>query len=152
VTGFDRWRTRVATRLRTRAEAAFASFVRKRSDDQLDRTVGTDSGLRMIFRGMERSFRPDKTQGFSGDIQYALRVRGETKRWVVRIADGTIRTGPGVSPKPALTIRMALPTFARVIARELPGAQAFMEGKIEMEGDVQLAVRMAEMFGQSTPY
>ena len=139
-------------RLRARGEAAFAAFVRKRTDDQLDRSVGSNAGLRVIFAGMERNFVPDKAGGFSGDIQYELRVRGEPRRWVVRITDGTVRTGPGVSPRPALTLRMALPTFARIIAGQLPPAQAFMEGRIELDGDLQLATRMGEMFGQATPF
>ena len=139
-------------RLRARGEAAFAAFVRKRTDDQLDRSVGSNAGLRVIFAGMERNFVPDKAGGCSGDIQYELRVRGEPRRWVVRITDGTIRTGPGVSPMPALTLRMGLPTFARIIAGQLPPAQAFMEGRIELDGDLQLAARMGEMFGQTTPF
>jgi putative sterol carrier protein len=135
--------------LQSRGQAAFGWYVRRRTDQQIDRTVGTNTGLRMIFNDMERTFRPDESVGVNADIQYELRVDGQPKRWVVRIVDRTIRTGPGVSPNPALTLRMALPTFARIIAGEVPGAQAFMEGKIEMEGDVQLAIRMPEMFGQT---
>jgi putative sterol carrier protein len=104
----------------------------------------------MIFNGMERNFRPDKSAGVKAEIQYEFRVRGHAKPWVVRIMDQTIRTGPGVSPKAALTLRMSLPTFAKIIAGEVPAPQAFMEGKIEIEGDVQLAMRMGEMFGQTS--
>jgi putative sterol carrier protein len=145
---FDRWRARITARLQARGQAAFGRFVRKRTDEQIDRTVGRDTGLRMIFNGMERTFQPDKSVGVTADIQYELRVDGRPKRWVIRIVDRTIRTGPGVSPNPAVTLRMALPTFARIIAGELPAPQAFTEGKIEMEGDIELALRMAEMFGQ----
>ena len=146
--GLERWRARVTAGLQARGQAAFARFVRKRTDQQLDRTVGTDTGLRMIFNGMERTFRPDQSAGIRADIQYELRVDGQPKRWVVRIVDRTIRTGPGVSPNPALILRMALPTFARIIAGEVAAPQAFMDGKIQMEGDGQLALRMPEMFGQ----
>jgi predicted DCC family thiol-disulfide oxidoreductase YuxK/putative sterol carrier protein len=135
------------SRLRERGEAAFASFVRHRTDDQLDRTLGTTIGLRGIFKGMERTFVPEKSDGVRADIQYELRVHGELKRWVVRIADRTITTGPGVSPKPALTLRMDLPVFARIIAGQIDAPQAFADGKIQLEGDVELAVKMAEMFG-----
>jgi putative sterol carrier protein len=144
-------RSRVRAGLQARGQAAFGRFVRKRSDRQIDRTVGTKTGLRIIFKGMERIFRPDTSAGVHADIQYELQVAGQPKRWVVRITDRTIRTGPGVSPNPALTLRMDLSTFVRVIAGEVPAAQAFMEGKILMEGDVQLAMRMAEMFGQIGP-
>jgi predicted DCC family thiol-disulfide oxidoreductase YuxK/putative sterol carrier protein len=141
--------SRGASRLRERGEAAFASFVRSRTDDQLDRTVGTSIGLLGIFKGMERRFVPEKSDGVRADIQYELRVRGEPKRWVVRIADRTITTGPGVSPKPALTLRMDLPVFARIIAGQIDAPQAFADGKIQLEGDAELAIKMAEMFGQT---
>jgi putative sterol carrier protein len=141
------YRRATARRLRSRGEAAFAAFVRRRNDQQLDRTVGTDAGLRLIFNGMERTFRPDKAEGVNADVQYQLEVRGRPKPWVVRITNGTIKTGPGISPHAALTLRMALPVFARIIAGEIAAPQAFAEGKIQMEGDVDLALRMAEMFG-----
>lgn len=149
MTWVERWRARAKARLQAGGQAAFGRFVRKRTDRQIDRTVGTKTGLRVIFKGMQRTFRPDTSAGVNADIQYELQVDGQPKRWVVRITDRTIRTGPGVSPNPALTLRMDLPTFARIIAGEVPAPQAFIEGKIQMEGDVQLAMRMAEMFGQA---
>jgi putative sterol carrier protein len=106
----------------------------------------------MVFRGMERNFRPDKTGGFSGDIQYELLVDGRPRRWVVRIRSEGVEARPARSPNPALTLRMALPVFARLVSGEVPPAQAFMEGKIEIEGDFQIAVRLGEMFGQGTPF
>ncbi len=135
-----------------RGSEGLARFVRGRSDEQLDRTIGSRAGLGIIFGGMERSFRPDRAGDLSADIQYELASGEATRRWVVRIHEGAIRTGPGRSPSPAVTLRMAVPTFARIISGQLPPAQAFMEGKIQLEGDFQLAVRMGEIFGQTTPF
>jgi putative sterol carrier protein len=145
---FERTRARVATRLQERGEAAFAGFVRGKSDAQLERTIGSGPGLRMVFKGMERSFRPEKANGWSGDIQYELTGQTGTREWVVRVAGGRAMTRAARSPNPVLTLRMSVATFARIAAREVPPAQAFMEGKIQMEGDFQVAVRMTEMFGQ----
>jgi hypothetical protein len=49
-------------------------------------------------------------------------------------------------------IRTSVPTFARMVARDLPPAKAWFEGRIEIEGDFQLAARLGEMFGQSSPW
>ena len=47
----------------------------RRSDDRrLERTVGSDTGLRVLFGGMTQRFRPEKAAGFTGDIQYDLRA------------------------------------------------------------------------------
>src|SRR3954447_25005026 len=56
--------------LAARGEAAFARFVRASSDRRLERTIGTDAGLRVLFGGMTQRFRPDRTQGFTGEIAY----------------------------------------------------------------------------------
>jgi alkanesulfonate monooxygenase SsuD/methylene tetrahydromethanopterin reductase-like flavin-dependent oxidoreductase (luciferase family)/putative sterol carrier protein len=149
---FEERRARVGSWLQEKGEAAFARFVRGRTDEQLDRTVGSRAGLRMVFRGMERNFRPEKTGGFSGDIQYELLADGRARRWVVRIQGTRVEARPARSPNPAVILRMALPVFARLIAGELSPAQAFMEGKIEIEGDFQIAARLGEMFGQGTPF
>jgi alkanesulfonate monooxygenase SsuD/methylene tetrahydromethanopterin reductase-like flavin-dependent oxidoreductase (luciferase family)/putative sterol carrier protein len=152
VTGFERWRARVTERMQKRSEAAFASFIKKRTDAQLERTIGTGPGLRMIFKGMERNFRPYKTNGFAGDVQYELKAGPRIRQWVVRISSDGCETGPGRSPKPTVTLKLAVPTFARLISGELSGAQAFMEGRIEVEGDFVVAARLGEMFGQATPF
>ena len=147
-----RLRTRTGRRLRRGGEAAFARFVRGHSDEQLGRTIGSSWGLLTIFKGMERNFLPEQAGGLTADIQYVLKVGDRDRRWVVRLQDGRIRTGPGRSPAPALTLRMDVATFARIAAGEILAAQAFMEGKITLEGDFQLAARMAQMFGQGTPF
>src|SRR3954452_25513560 len=45
-------------------EAAFAALVRGRSDSQLERTVGSKTGLRVIFKVMEQSYVPERSGGF----------------------------------------------------------------------------------------
>ncbi len=150
--GLRQARIREAERIRSRQEAAFALLVRGKSDDQIDRRVGSGPMLRAIFKGMERAFRPDRAGTFRGDIQYELRGRRGLKRWVIRIDHGVAVAGPGRSPHPVVVIRTSVPTFARMVGRELPPAKAWFEGKIQIEGDFQLAAKLGEMFGQSSPW
>ena len=90
-------------RLQQAGESAFAAFVRGRSDAQLERTVGSSAGLRIIFKGMERAFVPEQANGFKGEVQYEL--TGPQRRrsdWVVRIEDGRRRrdrAGHGAGPR-----------------------------------------------------
>ena len=72
-------------RLRELGESAFSAFVRKRSDAQLERTLGSGPGLRLMFKGMERAFLPEKANGFKGEVQYELTgARNGNGEWVVR--------------------------------------------------------------------
>ena len=45
-------------------------------------------------------------------------------------------------------MRMTVPVFARVLARELDPARAMMEGKLEIKGDFAVASQIGPMFGE----
>jgi alkanesulfonate monooxygenase SsuD/methylene tetrahydromethanopterin reductase-like flavin-dependent oxidoreductase (luciferase family) len=128
-------------------QAALASFVRGRSDGQLDKLIGSDAGLRMIFKGMERAFVPSKTAGFSGDLQYEIETSRGTRKWVVHVDDGRAVASPGEAEKPAMRMKATAPMFARVITEEVNPARALIDGEIQMEGDIEVLGRIGEMFG-----
>jgi putative sterol carrier protein len=142
----------LAAALEKRGEAAVAGFVRRSDDRRLERTVGSDPGLRIVFGGMTRRFRRDKAAGFRGDIQYDLRSsRGRPRPWVVSIDGERATARPGRSPDPKLTIGIELADFARLIVRELDPARALVDGRLQLEGDVTVAMRLGEMFGEPSP-
>jgi alkanesulfonate monooxygenase SsuD/methylene tetrahydromethanopterin reductase-like flavin-dependent oxidoreductase (luciferase family)/putative sterol carrier protein len=140
--------------LRERAQelgqAVLALFVRGRSDQQLERTIGSRPAMRIIFKGMERAFQPDRAELFKGEIQYELNGAGEPRNWVIRIDNGRAETFPGHSSDPTVTFRMSIPTFARIAAGEVHPAKAMFEGDLEIEGDFEVAARLPDMFGQQS--
>jgi alkanesulfonate monooxygenase SsuD/methylene tetrahydromethanopterin reductase-like flavin-dependent oxidoreductase (luciferase family)/putative sterol carrier protein len=136
-------------RLNRAGEAAFTRLLRSRSDDQLERIVGSAFGMRVIFRGMEQQFDPDRADGFKAEIQYELvGSDNQTRRWVLTIASGKAQTRPGRSESPTVTIRMPLKVFGRMASRELEPAQAFMENRMEIEGDLAAAARLGEVMNR----
>ncbi|MEA2399439.1 MAG: hypothetical protein QOK25_2995 [Thermoleophilaceae bacterium] len=130
------------------AESAFTSFVRGRSDQQLERVMGSGTAMRIAFGGMERAFVAEKSGGFEGTVQYELQSDRGLRRWHVRIEDGRASARPGGTDDPAVTLRMSVPMFARVLAREVDPVKATIEGKLAIEGDFQVAARLGEMFGE----
>jgi alkanesulfonate monooxygenase SsuD/methylene tetrahydromethanopterin reductase-like flavin-dependent oxidoreductase (luciferase family)/putative sterol carrier protein len=132
--------------LRRRGQEVFLAVLRGRTDHQLERLVGSGPALRAIFKGMERSFRPEGAQGFTGGIQYDLSGRDGSRRWNVRVDGARAVAGPGTIPSPAVTLRMSVPTFARILSQELEPGRAFLEGKLQVEGDLYLASRLGQMF------
>ena len=139
----------LSQRLRETGEQAFAAFVRNSDDRRLERTVGSDIGLRVLFGGMTQRFRPDKAQGFTGDIQYALRANGEVKPWVITIDGRTASARPGRSDDPKLTISTGVADFLRIAARQLDPGKALINGSMVLEGDFAVATRLGEMFGEA---
>ncbi len=148
-------RRRVLTqRLKEAGEAAFSRLVRGRSDAQLERTIGSAAGLRIVFKAMERAYLPERANGFTGDIQYELktsqngRANGASRNWVVHLGPDGARAEPGVAQDPKVTFRASVPTFVRIAAGEIHPAKAILEGDMGVYGDYQVAMRLPEMFGQ----
>jgi len=144
-------RHRVRERLQRAGESAFAAFVRGRSDAQLERTVGSNPGLKVIFKGMEHAFVPERANGFSGEFQYELTGPNGDREWFVRIEDGARAVArPGRATEPGVTFRTSVPTFARIASGQVHPAKAMLEGDLEVRGDFELAARLGEMFGQDS--
>jgi alkanesulfonate monooxygenase SsuD/methylene tetrahydromethanopterin reductase-like flavin-dependent oxidoreductase (luciferase family)/putative sterol carrier protein len=138
----------LADRARDLVESAFAAFVRGRSDEQLDRLVGTGPGLRLIFKGMENAFVPEAARGFTGDIYYDLRASRGQQPWTLAVDGSRAVAEPRASSSPAVTLRAEVPVFVRIVAGDLDPMRAMLDGRLEVEGDFAVAGRLDEMFGQ----
>ena len=101
---------------------------------------------------MQAAFVPARAHDFTGAIQYELEVNGSVHTWAMTIADGAAQATPGAADKPKLVVRAPLPVFLRVAAGELNGGLALMEGKIKLKGDLDVAARLGEMFGDQPRY
>jgi alkanesulfonate monooxygenase SsuD/methylene tetrahydromethanopterin reductase-like flavin-dependent oxidoreductase (luciferase family) len=146
----------LAARLQSGGEAAFAAFVRRSDDRRLERIVGSDAGLRVLFGGMARRFVPEKANGFEGEIEYALSTTGGgTKSWVVEVT-GPPRpratAHPGSAGEPRLKLTIPLADFIRMAARDLDPGKALMTGRLVLEGDFAVATQLGAMFGEPSSY
>ena len=128
------------------------SFVRGRDDKQLDRMMGSNAGLRIAFGGMERAFVPKNAGGFEGVIQYELEGSRGVRKWHLRIEDDRASARPGGADDPAVVMRMSVPLFARVIAREVDPVKAVLDGELTIEGDFNVAAKIGEMFGEPSRF
>jgi alkanesulfonate monooxygenase SsuD/methylene tetrahydromethanopterin reductase-like flavin-dependent oxidoreductase (luciferase family)/putative sterol carrier protein len=142
----------VRRRLRRSGEAAFQRFVAASDDARLERFVGSSTGLKILFKGMEDAFVPAKAGDFDGEIQYELTGRDGERPWVLKISGGRARTRPGRSASAQVTLRMPVPVFARIAAGDLEPARAFLEQQMQIEGSLETATKLAEMFGRTSPY
>ena len=124
----------------------FARLVRGRDDRQLDRLMSFRPAQRLIFKGMEKAFHPERAKGFAAEVQYELKGRADVSRWLLRIADCQAKASPGRSANPALTFRMTLPTFARIAAGELNAVTAMLEHRLEVDGDIKKLAQFTGMF------
>jgi predicted lipid carrier protein YhbT len=54
---------------------------------------------------------------------------------------------PGAGGEAAVTFKLSVPDFARVVAEEADPQELLFSGRFEVEGDLALAGRVPEMFG-----
>jgi nucleoside-diphosphate-sugar epimerase len=91
------------------------------------------------------------------DVALGLDVRGPGGgRWSVRCRDGqVIGFRRGTTAGAEVVYRLDVPTFAAVVRGRLAPQEAFLARRIEIEGDVEKALKLAVLFGyfvQECPY
>ena len=71
----------------------------------------------------------------------------ESGQWTATIADGDLRVDETGMPSPDVTIRMKGADFLGLVNGKLNPVAAFMTGRIRVEGDMALAMRLQGLFG-----
>jgi putative sterol carrier protein len=98
-----------------------------------------------LIEGLIGEFPPEKAAGLTAEIQLHLTGEGGGD-WVIRIADSKISAAPGAASSPQLTITAALADITAITEGKLDGMAAFLQGKIKLIGDTNLALRMVSLF------
>jgi alkanesulfonate monooxygenase SsuD/methylene tetrahydromethanopterin reductase-like flavin-dependent oxidoreductase (luciferase family) len=142
-------RARVQALLAEQGERAFRAFVRRSDDRRLERTVGSGAGLKVLFGAMAQAYQPDKAAGFAGDLQYDLRrSSGKVVSWTVSLGRERASVRPGTASAPALTLKLGVVDFVRMAGGDLDPDKALLTGRMDIAGDLAIAARLGEMFGQ----
>ena len=99
--------------------------------------------LKAIFSQMEQRFDSSAAAGTDAVFQYDISDGGE---WFVTVQDGSCAVAEGSSDEPTVTLRMDSTTLEEVMSGEVDGMQAFMTGRIQADGDIMLATKLAALF------
>ncbi len=100
-----------------------------------------------IFAQMPEAFLAEKAGNLSATFQFNLSGE-EGGDWAVTVADGACTVVEGQADKPDVTIGMDAGDFAEMISGDLQPVVAFMQGKIKLQGDTSLALRLQELFAR----
>jgi putative sterol carrier protein len=103
----------------------------------------------VLFGAMAQAYVPSSAAGFGGDLQYDLRrSNGELVSWTVTLGPEHASVRPGTASAPALTLKLGVADFIRIAGGDLDPGKALLTGRMDMEGDLAIAARLGEMFGQ----
>ncbi|GAA2062987.1 hypothetical protein GCM10009801_06520 [Streptomyces albiaxialis] len=102
-------------------------------------------GRHGIIGAVGASFRPEAARGVRET--YEFRIDGLV--FHARVADGTVamELGPAPAPGPDAALATGLGVLLELGAGALPLEDALIAGSIEVEGDPEAALRMADVFG-----
>lgn len=98
------------------------------------------------FEVVANQFDAERARGVVGTVQ--LEVSGEGK-WAVEIADGTYNLVDGGVDTPTTTLRMNREDFLGIVNGTLKVMDAFLQGRISLQGDMDLALKFQSIFGLS---
>jgi putative sterol carrier protein len=99
-----------------------------------------------LMEKMPGAFIPEKAQGVNAVIHFKF-TGAEAGDWNATIADGKVAVDKGAPSSPAtMTLTADSEDYVKLFTGELDGMQAFMQGKLKLGGDLNLAMKMMQMF------
>ena len=99
-----------------------------------------------LMEKMPGAFLPEKAQGVNATIHFKF-TGEEAGEWNAKIADGKCAVEKDAPEGEAtMTLTADSSDYVKIFTGELDGMQAFMQGKLKLAGDLNLAMKMMGMF------
>jgi len=99
-----------------------------------------------VLATLIKRFRP--TEAADVTAVYQLHLTGDGGgHWHLTIAEQQCTLTNGSHPEPDVTITMTADDWVDLLSGRLDGYVAFLEGRVEVKGDLSLALRLQGMFG-----
>lgn len=133
-----------------RGERLLTDAVRKADDKTIARWVGSSAGMKVLFQGMARLYRPESAGDFRGDLQFTLQTPRGPESWTITATDHKARARRGTTTDPKVEISTGVADFIRIgLGIEEPFG-VMLSGRLIVKGDLDAAMRLGEMFGGRT--
>lgn len=101
--------------------------------------------VRQLILNHEKAFIPEKAAGVDAVVQYHL-TGEEGADWIITIKDGTCKVTEGVAEDPKMTMIADAHEFRDILLGKMDGMAAFMQGKLQLKGDLNLAMKFTSFF------
>lgn len=105
----------------------------------------TESNLENLMQQALAAFQPEAAAGVNARVQFNI-TGNQGGNWVATIKDQKLSVEPGVAENPNLTIGADTQDIFNLISGKLNPMRAFMLGKVQIKGDMNLAMRLASLF------
>lgn len=104
-----------------------------------------DITVQQLIDNHPKAFRPEKAEGVDTIIQYHL-TGEEGGDWIITISEGKCTVAEGESENPKMTLTADAQDFRDVLTGKADGMQYFMQGKLKLAGDLNMAMKLTTFF------
>ncbi|HET7145369.1 MAG TPA: SCP2 sterol-binding domain-containing protein [Anaerolineales bacterium] len=98
-----------------------------------------------LMTKMPGAFIPEKAAGLEAIIQFIF-TGAEPGEWYAVVKDGKVEVAKGAHASPKMTLTADSADYVKIFTGEMDGMQAFMQGKLKLTGDLNLAMKLTQMF------
>ena len=103
------------------------------------------TSVKEVFDKVSQAFNADAAKGLDAIFQFD--ITGENGGiWHVAVRNGVCEVQQGKAASPTVTLTMASDTWLGMVNKQINGIQAFMTGKLKLNGDMLLAQRIPDLF------
>ena len=103
--------------------------------------MATSQEIAQLFDVMVTNFDANKAEDVNATIQFDLTGENGGQYWL-KIANGSAEAGSGQAESPNMTLKAAADDWLAVTKGELNPMQAFMSGRLKVQGDMSLALKL----------
>ena len=101
-----------------------------------------------IFSDIAENLDPAMTDDLNATIQFDLDGDNGGLYWV-QMGDGVVRSGTGQAENPEMTMKALADDWAALVAGDLNPMQAFMSGRLKIQGNMNLAMKLHTLLGSA---
>jgi len=98
-----------------------------------------------FFDELQDKLSPEKMAGMNATFQFVAEGEGGGE-WNVVIADGQGTVSQGTAENPTIVLTASSEDWQALTTGELNGQTAFLTGKLKIQGDVTLAMKLESLF------
>ncbi len=104
-----------------------------------------DNTVYQLIHAHEKAVMPEKAAGVDAVIQYRL-TGAEAGDYIITIKDAKCTVTDGIAPNPKMTLTADATDFMNIILGKMDPMMAFMQGKVKISGDMNLAMKVMSLF------
>ena len=105
----------------------------------------SEISVAQLVQNHEKAFKPEVAEGVEAVIQYHL-TGEEGGDWIIDIRDGKCKVSEGTAENPKMTLTAEASDLRDVLLGKANGMNYFMQGKLKLAGDLNLAMKLTSFF------